>query len=144
GDEDFIARLEIERAQHGVEAARRILDEDQIRSRGAKRRRDRLHRLAQRRLDLAAKEPGRIALDPRAPAILLLEHPPRRQPEAAVIEIGKTRRERPMLARGGGRKRQRCRLVRSRRHPAAHFPGSLMGFKWNAVMLIYNAEGNFA
>src|SRR5579864_1372359 len=94
-DKNFVAGLEIERAQYRVEADGRVLDEDQILMVRADSSRNRCCCLAQLAFELDGHEARWVALDPHAPLRLGGEYGIRRQAEAAMIQMGDCRIQLP-------------------------------------------------
>ena len=89
--QQLVELVEVERAQDGVHARRRIRHEREPLGIGADELRQRRARVVEQRLELAHEEAHRLALHLRAILVLLLEHDARRRAERAVVEEGDVR-----------------------------------------------------
>ena len=107
GDQHFVCRAERDGSKHRVETGRDVGDEHEIVGTRPEKRRDLRDRFAVPRLEtprhrllaiqLAEHEPRWLALHLVAQGLLLLENPPRRSADRAVIEIGHVRIEEPVF-----------------------------------------------
>ncbi len=106
GDDNFIAGRELERAQDGVGAGRRVVDEGEVVARHAKELTHRIGSRTQPRLtagrganddlgQFAEQIAARVLFDLVTDLTLGLEHAARRHAHGSVIEVGQAGFERP-------------------------------------------------
>ena len=100
GDEQLVVLVEVERAQHGIDAGGCVGDEGDVLRLRADERRDLGARGVEQRLELAHHEPHRLALQPCAVLVLLGQHCDGRGAEGAVIEVGDGGVKKPVLLHG--------------------------------------------
>ena len=62
-DKDLVALVDVERAQYGIDARRRVVGEDVVAAAAAEQVGGQVRGLSQSRLQLAAHEPGGLAFD---------------------------------------------------------------------------------
>ncbi len=102
GGEQLVAALEVERAQHGIEAGGGIRHEGQVVRIGAHERSKLASRRVQGRLEVMGEEEDRLGLHPFAPRLLGGEHRARSGTVRAVVEEGDGRVQGPVPCELGG------------------------------------------
>ena len=102
GREDLVARRELERAQHRVDAAGRVADEGEVPGLGAQERRHLRARVGEPPAPVARQEVDRLALHLAPQLPLPLEDRARARAERAVVQVRDVGVERPEGREGGG------------------------------------------
>ena len=100
--DDLVAGLEAQAARDDVDARGRVRDEGEVVRIGAEEPPERRARVVERRLEVTGEEGDGLALHPRTPRVLRLEHGARRRAERPVVQEGHRGVERPVDGELGG------------------------------------------
>ena len=100
--DDLVAGVEAQAARDDVDARGRVRDEGEVVRIGTQEPPEPLACVVERRLEVTGEERNGLALHPRTPRILGLEHGARRCAERPVVQEGHRGVERPMDGELGG------------------------------------------
>ena len=100
--DDLVVRVEPQAARDDVDAGRRVRDEREVIRVGAEEPSKCRASVVERRLKVACEEGDGLALHPRSPGVLCIEHRAGRRAERAVVQEGHRGVERPVDGELGG------------------------------------------